>query len=839
MKRVRQVLKYILLGILLFALAWFVSLVHLARTRLPNLDATVVSDALHGEVSVTRDDWGVPHIEAANETDAYFALGYCMAQDRLFQMEALRRIAGGELSEILGPAAIPVDKLIRALRFRPMVEAAKNDPACLSPEARLAVDAFTAGVNHRIETEPLPFEYAALHISARPFSIVDCLCVAGVLGISFAEGLRTDPVTTMLKERHPGLDVDGLFPGYSKEAPVTIMESLQEAEAYLKEHADAKPGAPPAPDDTPKPSAEALHSVVAAMENVAELIGPTLGSNSWVLGPSRTRSGKPILANDPHIAFTNPSIWYEAHVKFPGFELYGFYLPPIPFALLGQNRERAWAFTMFENDDVDLYRETFKPDDPKKVMFKGQWVDATEETETIKVRWWPDQQCKVRVTPHGPVITDIFQKLVKYKGADVSLSWVLQNLPMTYLEAIYRMGRATDVDSFGKALSYVTSPGINVSYVDASGNIAWWAAGRIVIRPEHVNPKALLDGASGKDEIVGYLPWEQNPHLINPPSGCIVTANNLSTVKPVGPIKQLQGYWQATDRAGRIEQILDSQEKWSIEELQAVQFDDASWTAPTFVKSVVQILKPMEQTFTPLEREAVNALETWDFRHDLDSAGAAVFEVFRDVIVRDMVGDEFGPDLLPSYYSVADHWSFVKSAVNDESLAVWDDITTPDRKETRADIVRKTLKDTTDALAKLLGNDARQWRWGGIHTIEFKHPFGYAPLLGRIFNIGPFQLSGCGDTINSMLSHAGKPPYHVVGGPSTRRLIDYVTPDRQLSVLPTGNSGNFMSPNYADQSALFLNGQYRELRLTPEQVSAHKKHVMHFLPTVETIELKR
>ena len=863
MRKLRKLLKFVVAAIILLVVLVGIWLVYLARTRMPNLDGTVVHPSVKSEVTVVRDDWGVPHIEAANETDAYFALGYCMAQDRLFQMEILRRVARGELSELAGPSLIPVDKIIRSLRLRPAIEASLSKDECLSPEAREALDAFVAGVNHRVEAEPLPFEFAALHIPARAFTAVDCICVAGALGLSFAEGLRSDPIAGLLKERHPDLDVSALFPGYSKEIPVTVMESLQEAEAYLKEHPENTAGTQTRGKRSGD-SSEAFHSFLHAMLDVAELLGPTLGSNSWVLGPSRTRSGKPILANDPHIAFTNPGIWYEAHMKFPGFELYGYYLPPLPFALLGQNRERAWALTMLENDDTDLYRETFKADDPGKVMYKGEWVDVREETEVIRVRFWPDQQCKVRVTPHGPVVTDLFREFHKYEGAEVSLSWVCQNVPFTYLDGMYRAGHASDVESFGQALSLITSPGINVSYADAQGNIAWWAAGRIVIRPENVDPKTLLDGASGRDEILGYLPWEQNPRLKNPESGCIVTANNESTIKPVGPqfvnslspfdklwprqtvIKRMQGYWQPSDRAARIKQILDSQEKWSIEELQAVQFDNATYSAPPFVATVLEILKPESQSLASLEREALNALETWDFRHDVDSIGATVFEVFRDMLVRDTVGDEMGPDLLRSYYSVADHRSFMKYAVKEDSLPFWDDVSTPDYKETRTDIVRKAFKDAVAVLAKRFGSDIRKWRWGMLHTIEFKHPFGYAPLLGRIFNVGPFPAPGGIDTINSMLYHpggidldtTGELPYHVLAGPSTRRLVDFADPERALGVLPTGNSGNFMSPNYADQAGMFMSGQYRELRITDEQIKSHKRHEMHFLPAVETVYLK-
>lgn len=802
-------------------------LCYVANTHRPQLDGVVAHPSLTSEVRVVRDDWGVPHIEAQNEPDAYFALGYVMAQDRLFQMELLRRLARGELSELLGPLTVPLDKIVRSFRMRANAEAYFANAAEVPPALKQAAEAFVAGINDCMEKEPLPFEFSVLQIPVRPFTVVDCLTIAGILPISFAEGLRGDPLVTMLKERHPNLDIDALFPGYSREAPVTVMETAEEAEAYLKAKGTT-PTASSRVEPQDRESYAALRSVLDPLHLLNKFFGPALGSNSWVLGGSRTRSGKPILANDPHIGFMNPGIWYEAHLKYGGFELYGYHFPLIPFALIGQNRERAWALTMFENDDVDLYQEKFDPQNPSKVMYRGQWTDVTTETETIKVRFWPDQQYTVRVTPHGPVVTDLFKKLHKYQGPDIAMSWIWQRVKYTDVQGIYEAGRAKDCDSFGKALALITSPGLNVSYADVEGNIAWWAAGLISIRPKHVNPKALLDGASGNDELLGYVPFDQNPHLKNPERGCIITANNLSTVKPVGPVEELQGYWQPTDRAARIREILDSQPTWSLEELKAVQFDDKAWAAPAIVKTILEVLKASNAALSPLEQQARDVLACWDFRHNIESTGASIYEILCDTILRNAVEDEMGPDLFSNYLSLADHWNFFKAFVRDDASPFWDNITTPNR-ETRTDVFVKSFNDMVATLQKECGG-IEKWTWGSIHTMEFKHPFGYLPLLGWIFNVGPFESSGAKEVINNMLYVPGGPKYDVVAGPSTRRLIDFADPDHQLGVLPTGNSGNFMSPHYADQAHLFMSGQYRELRLTPDQIKAHQTHELRFRP---------
>ncbi|MFA6243992.1 MAG: penicillin acylase family protein, partial [Candidatus Hydrogenedentales bacterium] len=551
--------------LIIIVLAW---LVWQARTSLPALDGTITAPELTAPVTVTRDEWGVPHIVAETEADAYFALGYTMAQDRLFQMELLRRVAQGELAEVLGPRMVKVDRVMRSFRLRANAEEHFLHSERTPPELLASLDAFVAGVNRFMKDGPLPFEFKALHIPERPFTKVDCMSVAALLPITFADGLREDQLASMLAQRFPNKNTDAMFPGYSKEIPVTVMESLEEAEAYVKgrlqESPIPTPSPTPAPAPTPAPTPAPippgdLNELQAFLEPLGWLsqhFGASFGSNSWVLGPSRSASGKPILANDPHIGFTNPSIWFEAHVKAGDYENYGYYFPPIPIALLGHNGDRGWALTMFANDDIDLFVEEFKPGEPGKVKYKGEWVDAETIRETIRVRFAKDETCEVRATPHGPVITDFLSGAYGYEGPPVALSWVWQHLEYTDLMAFYKMGHARDYDRFAEAVALVTSPGVNISYADKDGNIAWWAAGRIVKRSPSVNPKRLLDGGSGKDEVLGYLPFEQNPHLKNPAWGYIVTANNMSTVKPLAPDVTLQGYWQPTDRAARIEELV-------------------------------------------------------------------------------------------------------------------------------------------------------------------------------------------------------------------------------------------------------------------------------------------
>jgi penicillin amidase len=827
MRIVKKCVKWFLVLGLVGILGLGAGLFHLARTRQPHLDGTVTHASLDKPVRVVRDDWGTPHIFADNEADASFALGYVMAQDRLFQMEVFRRLSQGKLAEIAGPLAVPVDAIIRSFRLRQHAEEFLADEAGQYPEVRRVADAFVAGINHCLDTEPLPFEFTVLGIRPRPFTPVDSLTVAAIMPITFADGLRGDAIFSLLEEKHPNLDIASLFPGYSREAPVTVMESLDEATAYAAAHWSTPPA--PAVPGAAAESVAVLNTLVSHLQTVSDLLGPQLGSNSWVLGPTRTKSGKPILANDPHIGFTNPSVWYEAHIRYGEHDLYGHYLALIPYPLLGHNRNYAWALTMFANDDVDLYRETFHPDDPGKVMYKGEWVDVKTETETIRVRFGKDRQCAVRSTPHGPVITDLLRLLEGYEGADVALSWVWQHVPYTDIAGFYRMAHAQDCDDFAAGVALITSPGLNISYADREGNIAWWAAGKVPIRPKHVNSKRLLDGASGQDEILGYIPFDQNPQLRNPERGYIVTANNLSTVKPVGPIDLLEGYWQPGDRAGRIEQLLDVNNAWTLDTLRAVQFDDTAYAASGIVPVVLDAVTRARESLSPREQQALDAFARWDYRHSIDSVGASIYQVFCDALMRQALLDEMGDKCFRGYCTLADHWNFFKYFIKTPESPFWDNLATPVR-ETRDDIIVGSFRETAAVLGKRCGDDVSRWTWGSIHTMEFKHPFGYLPLLGRIFNVGPFPASGGAQVINNMLYMSGGYDFDVLGGPSTRRLIDFADPEHSLTVLPTGNSGNFMSSHYSDQAPLFMKGEYREPRLTTEQIAAHQQHELNFSP---------
>ncbi len=822
MPGIKKISIYALMSIIAAAVGLLIYL----NNKLPKLDGTVKAGNISSDVKVIRDKWGIPHISAENSYDAHFALGYTVAQDRLFQMELHRRLAKGELSEILGPSLLKIDKMFRTYLFRRTAEKYLSTPGKINPEALKILDAYIDGVNFFIESSSLPVEFGLIGIRPQKFTRLDFISMMGYMAYSFADGIHVDRLFSKLKKSHPNLNVKKLFPDYSLEKPVTIIESQafwnKDSKTLLDNNAsDISLN----PIDLIKNKLIADYSKDSAMELVRGL-GSFRGSNSWVIAPSRSASGRAIAANDPHMELSNPGVWYEVHIKYGNYENYGYHLPMFPFPLIAHNSHKAWTITMFENDDLDLYYEKFKDKDLKQVMYKGTWTDTKIINETIKVKGSPDEELKIVITPHGPVISDFFDD---YKGDPVSLSWVFLNEENKFLDFAYEIANSKNVSEFRNAVSKLVSPGLNLSMADSRGNIAWFAAGKIVVRPPHVNSKEILDGASGLDENLGYLPFELNPNLVNPESGIIVTANNKSTVKPLGPVMDLEGYWVPTERAARITQLLSSKEKWSLEDLKKIQTDVTLISGAKIVSSIAEVLDKKTDSMTVLEKKAYEELKKWNYIYDVNSTGAAVFSFTAYQILKGAVADEMGDKEFDVYCGTQAYWSFFKALIADPGMKCWDDIRT-NKIETRDDIVTMAFSAAVADLYDRFGGNIKSWSWGKIHKIEYVHPVGRVKPMNLIFNIGPYPAPGEANVINMIMSAFGKQDYRAYLVPSTRRLIDYADLSKSYSIQPNGNSGNFMSSNYSDQVKMYLNGEYRILNFTDSQISANQKHILIIIP---------
>jgi penicillin amidase len=777
------------------------------KARLPKKHGQLNLPGLSKPVEVHRDKYGIPHIEAQDEADAMRAFGFITAGDRLFHMELLRRIANGSLSEVLGESAVKWDTLLRKLKLRKtMDELLAKNLSKMDPHMIKMMKAFYEGVDHYVKTQPLPPEFVLLGITPKKFELAEGMAISGYMALSFAEGIIADSLFSELYAEFPKEMVDQVLIKHRGDKNL-ITEKYAHTDK-IKNTVVAKP--------TREQWFKDLTSFLAEFE---DNFGLFHGSNSWVLGPSRSKSGYPLLANDPHVAFSNPSVWYEAHIKYPGYEIYGHYLPLVPFPAMGHDMNRGWAVTMAEMDDLDLYQEKIDWD-KKKVMYRNKWVPLKIEKEVIKVKGKEDVEIEVVTTPHGPLIDG-----TEYgkKDKHLAVKWSYYHPQNDVATAFYKMAHSKELSDMKEAIKLAATPGLNVSWVDRKGNIAWHVLSKIPLRPKGVTGETILEGWSGRHEYKRYLTIDENPHLYNPKSGLIVTTNYYPEYKSKYP---LSGYWQPSERFERISDLLEAKEKWDLEDLKAVQNDQYIVTADEHLSILLGSLKTGG---TSQQQQAVEILKSWDGKSSAKDVGPSIYYTWTKEIMKEAMKDELGEDRYKSLNSVADGWHFFKTFIKNASSKWWDDVKTSE-KETREDIIVRAFNNTLEILSDKYGSRVTGWNWGKLHTVEFAHPFGRKKPLDSIFNIGPFQAGGGYFQVDNMSSKRYKEDFKVTLGPSTRRLIDYKDASVSLGILPTGNSGRPFSPHYDDQARMFIDGEYREQLLDLKLVKAQKKGTLTLTP---------
>jgi penicillin amidase len=771
--------------------AWYI------YSKQPIRSGEVSLSNLQAPVSVRYDERGVPHIQAQNEADMYRTLGYVHAQDRLFQMEMVRRLARGELAAILGPKLLDSDRLFRTLGIRAHADAyvAKMDT---NTAANKALNAYLDGINQYQNTHPAPIEFDILGISKRPFTAKDTLSVAGYMAYSFAAAFRTEPVMTYVRDQlgvhyldvfdlawHP----EGVIPPILKDNDWQDLNNL--AQISQKTLTD---------------------SGLALFE----------GSNAWAISGSRTASGKPLLAGDPHIGFAVPSVWYEAHLSYPGFELYGHHQALNPVASLGHNLDFGWSITMFQNDDIDLIAEKLNPDNAHQVWYQGQWVELQSRTEKIEVKGADPITLTLRRSPHGPIINDA---LGEHSGkTPIAMWWAFLETENPILDAFYQLNRADTLAKARAASEKIHAPGLNIVWANASGDIGWWAAAKLPLRPSGVDPTFILDGSSSDADKLGFVPFTDNPQEENPGRGYIVSAN-YQTVPDSGI--EVPGYYNLPARGIRLDQRLaDSNVKWNVQNSQALQLDTGSGYAQRFLKPLLPIIQAVASAD---EQEWVNLLSNWNGEHNIDAIAPTIFNQLVYQLAYEAMRDEMGD----SFFS-----TLIRTRVIDFALPRlagkpdspwWDNRETPvteDRKATVTVAWQESLKH----LRSTLGANTANWQWGAAHRLTHVHPLGQQKPLDALFNIGQFEAPGGHETPNNLSHKIGPAPWPVVYGPSTRRLIDFADPSQSLGINPVGQSGVLFDPHYKDQAESYINGQYHQQYLSEADVAANTQSTLQLVP---------
>jgi penicillin G amidase len=736
-------------------------------------------EGLQDTVTVLNDKFGVSHIEAKNDHDMMMALGYITASDRLWQMDLLRRVGAGRLSEILGPDLLKTDILLRKIRLRSHMKERWAIFKETAPEHMLMqIEAYFKGVNQYVKTGPRPIEMKILGYTPDEFSIEDSLGVAGYMSLSFAEGFFVDTLYTDLLDELPLNEVNLIFPraDLDQNLPDVSLGSYNKTVStdYYK----------------------TMFSVVSQLK---ERFGMFQGSNAWVLSENRTQSGKTILASDPHIAYASPSVFYEVHIKSPTYENYGHYIPLIPFPALGHNQDRGWGITMSNSDELDFYKETFHPTEPK-VLFNNKYVYYRVVTEEIKVKGQEKSHFEeVIITPHGPVIDNT--KFVE-KGKPLSVKWQFLNDSNNPALSFYLLSQSKELKDLAPALSHTAAPGFNIVFTDSKGNIGWHVMGKIPVLPRPSNGRSILNGASGKDEYVRYLDIMENPHIYNPKSGVIVSANYKHSVD--GPIPWI-GLWQPKDRVLRLEALLATKEKWNTEDLKSIQTDEHVTFYKDFINDFLSEVKPE----TDLEKTVLEKMKLWDGGSDKKNTQSSVYYVLSHCLLKNILIDELGEERFKVYTGGADAFAFLFQVLKKKDSQLWDNILTKDKTETASEIVNHTYKESILFLTQKLGSDPDQWFWDKLNHVEFKHAMGKFFPLDKMFNLGPYPIGGGTNQVNSMGAVKGDLSFDVFYGPATRRLVDFKDVSQSFGTLPTGNSGHRSSKHYSDQVEYLVNNKYR------------------------------
>jgi len=752
----------------------------------PDYSGEIKLAAIENKTDVYFDEYGIPHIYAENEQDAMVALGYVHAQDRLWQMELIRRIAPGRLSEIFGEDMLKNDKFFASLGIEEASEKSIKKIDTTGQVYQLAT-AYLGGVNQFIDSGATPIEFTLIGIDKEHYQLKDIYNILGYMSFSFAMAHKTDPLLSAIKEK--------LGANYLKDLNIDV-----DPKTTLIKNS--------------KSTIENYTNIVASVSEIMNNspVPPFIGSNSWVVSANKTNTGKVLFANDPHIVYSQPVTWYEAHIITPNYEMYGYHIAGVPFPLLGHNRKYAYGLTMFENDDIDFYNEENHPSENNKYKFKDGYLEYTTTTKTIKVKDAEAVTISVRNSHHGPIVNDVLNEISQ--DEPIAMSWIYTKLDGVVLDALHTISRATRMEDVKKGASMIHAPGLNIMYGDAKGNVAWWAAGKLYKIKSDSKRKFILNGASGKDDIVEYLDFEKNPMAENPKWGYVYSANN----QPDSILGELYpGYYLPEDRAKRIVQLLEPKNNWNKKTMATMINDVTSSVAPEIIKEFTKIMD--YNSFSKNEQRAIDVLQLWDGSNTTDNVAPTIYNKWIYLYLKNTFTDELGEQLFTQLLDTHLMKRVVADLIKNDTAIWWDNITTKNAVETRKDILTKSFIDAVDALEKQLGSDIKDWNWGKVHTLEHPHPLGTIAALKKYFNVGSFPIKGAREVIdNRGYDYNETGLYNVNAGPSTRRIVDFSDIENSISILPTGQSGNPFSKHYKDQAEMYNKGEFRKMKLNKEEI---------------------
>ncbi len=792
-----RLFRGMLVLVLLLLLALAAGFVYL-RSSLPKVRGSLEVPGLQDMVEVVRDRYAVPHIYAQTPADAYFALGFVHAQDRLWQMEFQRRVGAGRLSEVLGEATLATDTFLRTLSVYRYAEAALD---AFSPATLEVLDAYVSGINTFLETRrgALPPEFLVLNFEPEPWTHADVVVWTKMMAYDLSGNWRDEVLRARLAQSLSLEQIAELWPPYPEDAPV----ALPDFTALYREL------------DFENVWAGSLDGIVAGA-----------GSNNWVVGGSKTESGLPLLANDPHLGLQAPSLWYFAHLSAPGLEVIGATLPGTPSVLLGRNERIAWGFTNTGPDVQDTFIERVNPENPAQYLTPDGYADFTERLETVRVKGADDVVLNVRETRHGPVISDV--DAASASAADLeggkhvlALAWTaLQDEDLT-LQAGLELNTAQDWDEFVAALKNFEVPQQNIVYADTSGNVGYYAPARVPVRAAG-DGLAPVPGWTGEYDWSGFVPFDNLPHAYNPASAQVVTANNR--VVPEDYPYFLTSDWAPPYRAERITELLAQKDAHTVSSFAAIQADQTDTMSLDFLPLLLEV-----EPATEAGRAALAKLRDWDGAMRADLSEPLLFWAWYRALVRLTLSDDLG-ELFGDYYGVRSQ--FMLDAVAGETKTAWcDDTRTPDP-ESCADLAARAWADGLEYLSATYG-DANAWRWGAAHVAHMDHAVMSNTPLAGLFDLKT-EVGGSANSVNvGSFSLGSSTPFRDNHGPGYRAVYDLSDLGKSLYVHSTGQSGNPLSRHYRDFLEKWRDVEYLPMSTDREVVEEGAVGTLRLVPRGE------
>jgi penicillin amidase len=728
-------------------------------SALPQTDGRIVVPGPKAEIRIERDADGIPLIVAQGDDDAAFGLGFAHAQERLFQMELQRRYGAGRLAEIFGPQAVPIDRQMRVLGLYRAAEAAIP---FLSPEMQRALEAYAAGVNAFLDTRrgALPPEFLLLGITPEPWRPADSLVWGKLMALQLSGNYRGELVRARMSRTISAADLAFLYPEYPKEAPTTLAQ-MRPIYRQL-----------------------ALDPLYRALP---EIVGPHYASNNWVVDGKHSASGKPLLANDPHLEFEAPAVWYLARLRTPQHEIAGATAAGAPLVVIGHNERIAWGFTTTTADVEDLFVEKIDPTDPGRYLTPEGSEPFQSRRETIAVKGAAPIEITIRQTRHGPVLSDALPPGASDPGFVLALAATFPIPEDRTAEAVWEINRAYDWSGFKAAAQKFVGPIENIVYADVDGVIGFIAPGLVPIRRKG-DGWMPVPGWNGEYDWTGFIPFSALPSAVNPPSGHFVSANNK--IVPDTYPYFLSCDWDLPNRAERIEALLAATPVQTPAASAAIQADTLSLMAERLVPLMTRLVEPSAGA-----REAIERLRHWDFRMDMDKVEPSLFTAWLREFSRSILFGRFGD-------AVSDYWDLkprIIEAVLTQRPEWCGDPKRPGE-ESCASRLAKTLGIALAQLRRDYGADMNKWQWGRAHVAVFANPvFSRIPVLRDWLNVS-IPTPGAYDTLNRGPStiRNDASPFEQRFGAGLRIITDLAAPDDAEMIVTPGQSGNPLSANYAD-----------------------------------------